>query len=386
MCALVGFLASVALGQSVPVPPVPTVPAVTVPPVSVPAVTVPPVTPPAPAPSTPPVQTPPVQTPSAQTPPVSASAPSVGSVASSGGASGGGGGASGGGGSAAGGTTASGGGSGGASGGAAGNGTSASSGARGASSTAIPRGRSTRWWIAVRGTKARRVTTLVFRLSRRSLVIVTVRQVSPVCRVSSTFRYGGHAGRNKVRIGGGVHGTQLAPGTYRIVGRTRSGRVVLNVTLVVVDAGAPSASALAGARASNVCGASGGTTSGSGNGSFLASAGGSGSGHADRASTIVRHEGTSNESAAASGDDSSGGGGSPAHAVASAVSSAAQHARSPVVIVLLGLAALIFGLAALPREAVPDPRLNALVASHRRELALAGLGALAAAVLAMLLA
>jgi hypothetical protein len=48
-------------------------------------------------------------------------------------------------------------------------------------------------------------------------------------------------------------------------------------------------------------------------------------------------------------------------------------------------AVLLLGLAAVPRAAVADPRVTALVAAHRVELATAGTAALLAAVVAMLL-
>jgi hypothetical protein len=55
------------------------------------------------------------------------------------------------------------------------------------------------------------------------------------------------------------------------------------------------------------------------------------------------------------------------------------------VIALLGFAVLLFGLAALPRNTLPDPRTMALVVSHRLELAMAGTAALGAAVVALFL-
>jgi hypothetical protein len=213
----------------------------------------------------------------------------------------------------------------------------------------------------------------VFRLRGRAVVEITVVQVSPVCRVAAKFRVGGHAGKNRVTIGRGAHGTQLTPGTYRIVGRTRDGRTVLRQTIVVVQARAPSAAELASARRSNVCaasGVSGGNASGS-----LASASLPGRGGPSQ-STITRHQRQSNE-----GAGSSHGGRPIASGIADVVK---QASTNPVVLGLLVLALLIFGVAALPRAAVADPRMMAAVAAHRAELAVAGAGVLAIAVIAML--
>jgi hypothetical protein len=46
-----------------------------------------------------------------------------------------------------------------------------------------------------------------------------------------------------------------------------------------------------------------------------------------------------------------------------------SNARSPLVLVLLGLSVPLFGLAALPQAALPDPRLTASLANHCAELA-----------------
>jgi hypothetical protein len=382
--ALGGLAASAALGQSLPIPtptvstPTVSTPTVSVPSVTVPSVTVPPVTTPAPGPSTPPVQTPP-----AQTPPVQASA--GGAVVGGGGGSGGGGTGSGGGGgggesaggsgSSAAGTSASSGSSGGSSGGLSATGSSGTQ-ARGAASTRFS---STRWWIAAHGSTNRRITTLKFRLKGSGLVRFTVMQVSPVCRFVATFRVHGHAGVNRVRFGGRVHGAPLSAGTYRITARTRRGVVIAVTTLVVVDARAPSPRELAFARRSNVCGASSVLGAAAVRGSLAAAAG---VGTSREASTILRNQRTSgkpSEGTNPSGTDTS-------QPVASGPLSAVGNAKSPIVIALLALAILMLGLAAAPRAAVADPRVMGLVAAHRVELAAAGTAALVAGVVAIMLA
>jgi hypothetical protein len=249
-----------------------------------------------------------------------------------------------------------------------------------AAASGAPRGHATRWWIAVRGADKRKQATLVFKLGRRGIVRVTIVQVAPVCRVAAKFRVGGHAGTNRVTIGGGAHGAQLTPGTYRIVGRTRDGRAVLRQTLVVVDAGAPSPAELTQARRSNVC-AAGGVLGASTMRGSLASATLAGPG-GPFSSTINRHQRQSGESgnSGTSGTSDEGGG----RPIAAGLSEAVKQATNPFVIALLGLAVLIFGVAALPRTVVTDPRMMTAVASHRAELALAGGGILAVAIIAML--
>jgi hypothetical protein len=212
----------------------------------------------------------------------------------------------------------------------------------------------------------------VFRLGARRSVEITVVQVSPVCRIAARFRVGGHAGTNRVTIGRGAHGLQLTPGTYRIVGRTRDGRAVLRQTLVVVEARAPSRAELGFARRRNVCAAGGVTGAGVTSGSLASASFAS-------QSTIRRHQRPSDEGRNAGNSH----GGRP---IASGITHAvAQATTNPIVIGLLVLAALIFGLAALPRTAVAGPRMTAAVATHRGELAVTAAGVLAVAVIAILL-
>jgi hypothetical protein len=379
-CALGGFAASAALGQTVPIP-LPTVstPTVSVPSVTVPSVTVPPATPPAPAPPTPSVQTPPAQTPPVQ---VSGSGASVGGTGvSTGGSTGGGG--SGGSGSAGGAGAASSGGSASSSSGSAAGGSFAAGSAAGpAGARGSTRLASTRSWIAAQGPAQRRVTTLRFRLRGNGLVRFTVMQVAPLCRFVMTFAVHGHAGLNRVRFGGRVHGAPLAAGTYRITARTRRGAVIAVTTLVVVDARAPSPDELALARQSNVCAASGVLGEAAVRGSLAAALDRNANGDAG-ASTIVRHQRESDGKPSKKGKSPSG---DSSNSVASASIAAVDKAKSPLVIVLLGLAVTMLGLAALPRTAVADPRVSGLVVAHRVELAAAGTAALLAAVVAMMLA
>ena len=68
----------------------------------------------------------------------------------------------------------------------------------------------------------------------------------------------------------------------------------------------------------------------------------------------------------------------------SAVERTARAVR-PFLVALLAGAILLLGLASLPRVAVPDPRLNDVLARHRAEIATVGVVALVAVAVAFLL-
>jgi uncharacterized membrane protein YvlD (DUF360 family) len=70
--------------------------------------------------------------------------------------------------------------------------------------------------------------------------------------------------------------------------------------------------------------------------------------------------------------------------LASTVEKAARAVR-PVLVALLALSILLLGIAALPRTAVPEPRLNDLLVRHRVEIAGFGAAALVAVAVAFLL-
>jgi len=68
-------------------------------------------------------------------------------------------------------------------------------------------------------------------------------------------------------------------------------------------------------------------------------------------------------------------------------SSVAKTVRAlrPLLVALLALAILLLGVASLPREALPDPRMNDLLSRHRIEVAGLGVAALVGVGLAFLL-
>jgi hypothetical protein len=196
--------------------------------------------------------------------------------------------------------------------------------------------------------------------------------------VVGTFSVIGHRGLNRVRFRGRVHGRPLPPGTYRINAHTVAGRRVLHVAVVVVTR-APTSTQLAAARRANACSAA-----------ALSRFGGPALGPVLASISVPEVSGTSaneivrqqNPSAPAMLGKATDDGGQPQ---ASGLSSAeiSKHITSPLVLVTLGIAIVLLGLAALPTAAIPDPRLTDLVARHRSEVALAGAAALAAAIVAL---
>lgn len=346
--ALGGLSAAVALADGLPIP---TVPTVTVPAVSVPSVTLPTSSPKAPLPA----PTPSVSTPSAQTPAIATGGSSGGSQPASSGSSSD---------PSSGGSTS-----------------SASPSGSGSAAPRLARLRSARPYIS-RSDAKHRGTTLDFELGAQATVIFTFVRVSPDCRLAGRIRVGGHAGTNHFPFTGRVHGTQLAPGTYRIRARTKRGGTLLRTTLVIVEGTPPSPDELAAARSRNTC-PSRGTIGLSTTRAGTATATGAltSSGTLGSSTEIVRNQNTDETRPGQSGvADATG-----THSSASAPLSVKSAATNPLVVAFLGLAVLLLGLAALPRAVVPDPRMTEVVADHRATLALGGALALAAAIVGLFL-
>jgi hypothetical protein len=348
--ALVVVVAALSAGTAaadpVPVPPVPTLPTVTV---TVPAAPVPlPAIPTLPQPVLPePVGTVTSASSSAAPAPVGAAVAGLSQSPSGGGGSSA---PSGGGGSSA--PTAGG-----------------SSAAPSSRSAVVDHFHSSRPWIGTTGPKQRRTTTFTFVLQQAGPVAFTVNQVSPVCVGIGRFTVAGHAGLNRVRFAGVVHGRRLTPGTYRISIRSASGRVVRRVTLVVVGGSAPSQAELRSLRSANACKGSGATASTT---ALI-----------PLATQKLPGPPTASQQVAAEGLAPRG---QNLHSgvLASSVEKAARAIR-PLLVALLALAILLLGVASLPREAVPEPRMHYLLARHRVELAGLGAAALVAVALAFVL-
>jgi hypothetical protein len=228
---------------------------------------------------------------------------------------------------------------------------------------------SSRSWIGTSGTERRRTTTLTFVLANGAWVTFTVKQLSPECRAIGHFTVRGHRGLNRVRFDGRVGGRQLGPGTYRITARTRTGRLVQRVIVVIVSGSAPTKAELADARASNVCSSQvdsiGSATTGASNG--LA-------------------EGTLGAAVGTARPSSSAPKGSNSHSgvLASAIEKTAR-ALEPALVALLAAAIVLLGLASLPRMAFVEPRFGDALVRHRTEIASLGAVALLAVIVAFLL-
>lgn len=63
--------------------------------------------------------------------------------------------------------------------------------------------------------------------------------------------------------------------------------------------------------------------------------------------------------------------------------SVSKNDKNMLGVAALAAALILLGLAALPRAAIPDPRLTDIIIRHRAEVAIAGAAALAAAIVAL---
>jgi hypothetical protein len=237
------------------------------------------------------------------------------------------------------------------------------------SSARVDHFHSSRPWIGTTGPRQRRTSTFTFVLQQAGPVAFTVNQVSPVCVGIGRFTVAGHAGLNRVRFAGVVHGRRLTPGTYRISIRSASGRVVRRVTLVVVGGSAPSRAELRSLRSANTCNGGGGTAS----------------------TTTLTPLATQKLPGPPAAPQQVAVDGLAPHGpnlhsgvLASSGEKTARAVR-PLLVALLALAILLLGVASLPRVAVPEPQMHYLLARHRVELAGLGAAALVAVALAFLL-
>jgi hypothetical protein len=243
---------------------------------------------------------------------------------------------------------------------------SASSGGPSAAAPAVTRLHSSRPSLVLHGPKARRSAILVFHLRHAGRVRFTVVEVFPLCRVVGVFTVRGHAGINRFRFNGRVHGKRLPAGTYQIGLRTKRARL-LRVTIAIFDSVVGSPSVVTAARKRNVCGAAMSFS--------FSSALGFGP-------TVV--EGRS----AAAGSSSPSG---TKHVLGVDVTALAPQilareiGKNPFAIIALGLAVLLLGLAAVPQAATPGPRIADLLARQRSLMILAGGVAIAVGVILLAL-
>ena len=243
------------------------------------------------------------------------------------------------------------------------------SGAHGGNGTQVDHFHSSRTWIGTTGPRGRRTTTLTFVLQRSGRVIFIVNEVSPECVGIGRFSVAGRRGLNRIRFAGVVRGHRLTPGTYRISIHTPDGRVVRRVTIVVVGGSAPTDEQLRALKAANTCHGEGTAAA------VYTTASGAGDSGPTPGTLPAQKLPRPKPAAAAIG---------PTGVLASGVERTAR-AIQPLLVALLALAILLLGVASLPREAVPGPRVHDTLARHRVELVGLGAGVLVAVAIAVLL-
>jgi hypothetical protein len=224
-----------------------------------------------------------------------------------------------------------------------------------AGSSAVTRLSTPRPFLSFNGPKARRAAIIVFRLRHAARVRFTVLQVFPLCRVVGSFTVRGHAGLNRFRFNGRVHGKRLDPGTYQIGLRTKRGRL-LRVTIAVFNDAGISPSAVVTARQRNVCGSTAASST------FPAGF--------TLQPPVEGRFATAGATSSRSNPDSSLGVTGP-HSVVQEIG------KNPFALLALGLAVLLLGVAAVPQAATPNGRIGELLARERSVLALGGGAALA---------
>jgi hypothetical protein len=96
-------------------------------------------------------------------------------------------------------------------------------------------------------------TTLVFRLSRRAMLRITVMRVYPSCRRVGAFTVRARPGMNRIRFRGRLRGRPLPEGGYRLIVRARGARRDAAAIPIVIANGKTSTTELRKARRTTVC-------------------------------------------------------------------------------------------------------------------------------------
>jgi len=175
----------------------------------------------------------------------------------------------------------------------------------------------------------------------------------------------GHTSRTWITTSGTTR-RPLEAGTYRVSGRTGSGRLVERVVVVVFDEPPRTAAELEAARSANVCPAPVAQAE-LGNGSTYAQ--------------LARRPSTAGQPSASrplQKPDSLPGG------VLGSTAAKAARAVRPMLVALLAVAIVLLGIASLPKLAFVDRRANALLAQYRLEIAALGAAAFIAVVITFL--
>lgn len=102
------------------------------------------------------------------------------------------------------------------------------------------------------GASKRKAVTLRLTLPKAARVVFVVQQIAPRCRLSGSFSVRGKPGVNRVRFRGRVGRRVLGPGTYRLIARAAKGGQVFSRTIVITR-GKTTAQRIKRASAANTC-------------------------------------------------------------------------------------------------------------------------------------
>jgi hypothetical protein len=96
-------------------------------------------------------------------------------------------------------------------------------------------------------------TTLILRLSKATVLRISIVRVYPSCARVGSFAVRAHAGVNRVRFRGRLRGRALPDGGYRLVIRARGARRDAAAIPIVIARGKASQAALRSARNGSAC-------------------------------------------------------------------------------------------------------------------------------------
>jgi hypothetical protein len=96
-------------------------------------------------------------------------------------------------------------------------------------------------------------TTLTFRLSRPTVLRITIVRVYPSCKRLGSFTVRAHAGVNRVRFRGRLRGRPLPAGGYRLVVRARGAQRDAAAVPIVIARGKTSKAEIRKARTRSMC-------------------------------------------------------------------------------------------------------------------------------------
>jgi hypothetical protein len=203
------------------------------------------------------------------------------------------------------------------------------------------------------------------------VVKFSVRRIG--CGVVASFKVHAHAGVNRLRFKGRIHGRKLGPGVYRLRGRAGA-KTVLRKTLVVGD-GIVFTCSGANPLRTIVTFFSGGS-GGSGSFGSTSLAGGTGKSGHESGSAVSKVTKTPK---------------APAPKRAGLLGARASKVlpgdggTQLALLLILGAAIVLLALGALPREAVPNRAAAAFIAQRRALIAGGGLAALGAFLISYLI-